>query len=91
MGLEAEGKVNLEHRVVLLVVGTDAPRPICLRELDRALHGRPHLAEEVELALQDVREEYRQAFLLYQEQELSYAEIAETMDLMDGFLPSRPG
>lgn len=39
-----------------------------------------NLAEEVQLALQTVREEYRQAFLLFHEQELSYPEIAETLD-----------
>ncbi len=39
-----------------------------------------NLAEEVALALEDVREEYRRAFLLFHEQELSYAEIAETLD-----------
>jgi len=39
-----------------------------------------NLAEEVALALEDVRDEYRQAFLLFHEQELSYAEIAEALD-----------
>jgi RNA polymerase sigma-70 factor (ECF subfamily) len=39
-----------------------------------------HLAEEVELALEYLREEYRQAFLLFHEQELSYAEIGEVLD-----------
>ena len=39
-----------------------------------------NLAEEVSLALEDIREEYRQAFLLFHEQELSYADIAETLD-----------
>lgn len=39
-----------------------------------------HLAEEVALALEHLREEYRQAFLLYHEQELSYAEIGEILD-----------
>jgi RNA polymerase sigma-70 factor (ECF subfamily) len=38
------------------------------------------LAEEVQLAMQRLREEYRQAFVLFHEQELSYAEIAEMMD-----------
>ena len=38
------------------------------------------LAEEVELSLSTLREEYRQAFLLFHEQELSYAEIGEVMD-----------
>ncbi|MEK6239686.1 MAG: RNA polymerase sigma factor [Planctomycetales bacterium] len=39
-----------------------------------------NLAEEVQLALREVREEYRRAFLLYHEEELSYAEIAEALD-----------
>jgi RNA polymerase sigma-70 factor (ECF subfamily) len=38
------------------------------------------LSEEVELALAGLREEYRQAFLLFHEQELSYAEIGEILD-----------
>ncbi len=37
------------------------------------------LQEEVELGLQQLRAEHRQAFLLFYEQELSYAEIAEVM------------
>ncbi len=40
-----------------------------------------HLAEEVHLALAIVRDEYRQAFVLFHEQELSYAEIAEAMEV----------
>jgi RNA polymerase sigma-70 factor (ECF subfamily) len=40
-----------------------------------------HLAEEVHLALASVRGEYRQAFVLFHENELSYAEIAESMDV----------
>jgi RNA polymerase sigma-70 factor (ECF subfamily) len=39
-----------------------------------------NLAEEVERALRNLREEYRQAFLLFHEQELSYAEIAIVLD-----------
>ena len=38
------------------------------------------LAEEVQLALEEVRSEYRQAFLLFHEEELSYAEIGEALD-----------
>ncbi len=38
------------------------------------------LAEEVELALVQLREEYRQAFVLFHEQEMSYAEIGEALD-----------
>lgn len=40
-----------------------------------------HLAEEVTLALHGVREDYRQAFVLFHEHELSYAEIAEAMEV----------
>jgi len=39
-----------------------------------------HLAEEVHLALAGVRQEYRQAFVLFHEHELSYAEIAAAME-----------
>ncbi len=38
------------------------------------------LAEEVGLALGTLRAEYRQAFLLFHEQELSYLEIAAALD-----------
>lgn len=37
------------------------------------------LAEEVERALANVRPEYRQAFVLFHEQDLSYHEIAQAM------------
>ncbi|MCG8584672.1 MAG: sigma-70 family RNA polymerase sigma factor [Pirellulales bacterium] len=39
-----------------------------------------NLAEEVNLALEDLRDEYRQAFLLFHEQELSYAEIGAALE-----------
>lgn len=39
--------------------------------------GERQLAEELQLALATLREEYRRAFLLLHEQQLSYAEIAE--------------
>lgn len=39
------------------------------------------LNEEVDLALKHVREEYRQAFLLFHKREMCYAEIAETLDV----------
>ena len=42
--------------------------------------GESSLSEEVELALGRIREEYRQAFLLFHEQELSYADIAAALD-----------
>jgi RNA polymerase sigma-70 factor (ECF subfamily) len=38
-----------------------------------------NLAEEVELALETLRAEYRQAFLLFHQHELSYAEISTTL------------
>jgi RNA polymerase sigma-70 factor (ECF subfamily) len=38
------------------------------------------LAEEISQALCGLREEHRQAFLLFHEQELSYAEIAAALD-----------
>lgn len=38
------------------------------------------LAEEVRLGLAQLREEHRRAFLLFHEQELSYAEIAGVLD-----------
>lgn len=38
-----------------------------------------NLGEEIERALGNIRPEYRQAFLLFSENELSYAEIAESM------------
>src|SRR5262249_4417516 len=39
------------------------------------------LAEELHLALGHLRPEYRRAFLLFHEQELSYAEIADVLDV----------
>lgn len=39
------------------------------------------LAEEVNRALAEVRDEYRQAFVLFHEQELSYAQIAASMEV----------
>jgi RNA polymerase sigma-70 factor, ECF subfamily len=40
-----------------------------------------HLAEELRLALARLRPEYQEAFLLFHERELSYGEIAVTMDV----------
>ena len=50
---------------------------------DDAPDQRPaqHLAEELHLALAELRPEYRQAFLLFHDHELSYGEIAESMDV----------
>ena len=39
------------------------------------------LSEEINLALDDIRPEYRSAFRLFHEQELCYAEIAETLSI----------
>lgn len=39
-----------------------------------------NLAEEVQLALDHLREEYRQAFLLFHHSQLSYVEIAAALD-----------
>lgn len=41
--------------------------------------GANHLAEEVQLALQRLRPDYRQAFVLFHQHELSYEEIATAM------------
>jgi RNA polymerase sigma-70 factor (ECF subfamily) len=38
------------------------------------------LAEEVSLAMNSLRDEYRQAFVLFHEEELSYAEIGAALD-----------
>lgn len=46
----------------------------------RSLREDQHLGEEVALALTTLREEYRQAFVLFHQQELNYAEIAEVLD-----------
>lgn len=60
------------------------PRPLSLAEElpDRAPDQQPArlLAEEMQRALGGLRAEYRQAFVLFHEQELSYAEIAEALD-----------
>jgi RNA polymerase sigma-70 factor (ECF subfamily) len=42
------------------------------------------LAEELRLALVAIREDYRQAFLLFHDHELSYAEIAESLGVPVG-------
>jgi RNA polymerase sigma-70 factor (ECF subfamily) len=48
---------------------------------DRAGDGHlaRNLAEEIELALARLRDEYRHAFVLFHEQQLSYAEIADSL------------
>jgi len=45
------------------------------------LQAAQHLSEEVSLALEKLRAEYKQAFVLFSENELSYQEIAEVMDV----------
>ena len=45
------------------------------------VHAVKNLAEEVALALAGIRVDYRQAFVLFHEQELSYGEIAEAMNV----------
>ena len=45
------------------------------------LQAARHLAEEVSLALAKIRDEYRQAFVLFHEHELSYGEIAVAMQI----------
>ena len=54
--------------------------PDMLTDNSPDLQAARNLAEEVELALTTIRADYRQAFLLFHEQQLSYAEIAEVMD-----------
>ena len=44
-------------------------------------HAAQQLAEEVSLALATLRAEYREAFVLFHEHELSYAEIAAAMQV----------
>ncbi|MGI9455429.1 MAG: RNA polymerase sigma factor [Aeoliella sp.] len=39
------------------------------------------LSEEVDLALAEIRDEYRQAFELFHKEELAYAEIAEVLEV----------
>ena len=46
--------------------------------------GEFDLAEELQLALQQLREEYRTCFLLFHQQELSLHEVARMMNCPDG-------
>lgn len=61
---------NRQAQPLLMDVADDAPPE----------SGARQLAEELELALVSLREEYRQAFLLLHQQQLSYAEIAEQLE-----------
>lgn len=45
----------------------------------RSLREERHIGEEVALALTALREEYRQAFVLFHQEQWSYAEIAEVL------------
>ena len=66
-------------------LATRKRRPAAEALADQIADGEPdhrgarQLAEEVDLALADVRDDYRQAFVLFHEHELSYGEIAESM------------
>lgn len=61
-------------------------RPATIGMVDQFPDGSPdvqsarNLTEEVDLALGRVREEYRRAFLLFHDRQLSYAEIGDAMD-----------
>lgn len=58
-----------------------AVHPLPVDQLpEQRADGQNQMAEEVELALQTVRPEYRQAFLLFHQHECSYAEIAEVLE-----------
>ncbi len=61
-------------------------RPTNFSLVEPVPDGRPdiqaaeNLAEEVQLALLTLRDEYRQAFVLFHEHEMSYEEIGQTLD-----------
>lgn len=55
----------------------DAP----IRDSRRAT---PDLAEELQIALEGIREEYRTCFILFHQQELSVSEVAEIMNCPEG-------
>lgn len=68
------------------LLSTRRRRPVATDLIDEVVDRRdPNalaaggLREEVELALATLREEYRQAFLLFHENELSYAEISDVL------------
>jgi len=67
----------------LLSTRSRRPRPTALVDhlSDRSHQqaGGENLAEEVQLALARIREEYRQAFLLFHQHQMSYAEIGAAM------------
>jgi RNA polymerase sigma-70 factor (ECF subfamily) len=60
-----------------------SPQPLLEDDLpdgEPDAHAERHLVEEVNRALGGLREEHRQAFVLFHGQELSYAEIAAALD-----------
>lgn len=67
----------------LLAARRKVPRPSSeVEDLPdkRSLREEGHLGEEVALALSTLRDEYRQAFVLFHQQQLDYGEIAEVLD-----------
>lgn len=64
-------------RVPVIRVEIDPPAPT-------ARQGGFDLAEELQLALGQLREEYRTCFILFHQQELSLHEVAKIMDCPDG-------
>ncbi len=54
-------------------------RPIMDRTIEE--QSAQQLGEEVDLALSGIRSEYRQAFLLFHQHQLSYEEIAQSMNI----------
>lgn len=63
-----------------------APQPLIdvPEEQERANAPHAHLAEEVALALRELRPEYRRAFLLFHNEHLGYAEIAQRLQVPVG-------
>lgn len=55
-----------------------------LPERESGGHGLRHLNEEVQLALGELRSEYRQAFELFHFEQLAYADIAEVLEVPVG-------
>jgi len=61
-------------------------RPVLCDDADRLpdptppAHGARELAEELRLGLEGLRAEHREAFLLFHDQQLGYAEIAAALD-----------
>jgi RNA polymerase sigma-70 factor, ECF subfamily len=71
-------------------LATRARLPKPTAEWDHVADGRPDpresrdVAEEVRLALGSLREEYRQALVLFHEQQMNYAEIGEVLGCPEG-------